>query len=537
MRFQKGEQVMIRSFIFIILSFFIIVNISAAQKHIPSVQPKLVLFLTIDELSSEQLFIMRNKLSDNGFNKLLSGGAYFKNGVYPSGSNYSGTSVSTFFTGSYPSTHGIISDKWFELFKDKEVFAIKDDNDSLISTKHLLCSTIYDELKRVYDDSSKTAAIGFTPDKLIWALGKNIDNAYWIDTRTGHFTSARDTSFDPVPQWVKEFNSKNILDVYSEREWGPVNDLSEYHKYKYFRQQMKDVSPFMFNLKKTKDNHPYSVVAGSPYGNKLVRDFAQSLIVNENFGKDNIPDFLTIDFITSSALCSGHDHFDPVCEDMLLRLDSEIADLLKSLDKEIGLENILIVTSGITSPDKTVTQLTEYDRGAFNGKKAAALLNLYLMAIHGQGKWVKAYYDGQFYLNHDLLEKSKLPLNEIQQEAASFLEQISGIAYALPASDVIAASMNLPAMQSLKLNYHPKRSGDLLIALTPGWREELPNGKLVLKKWISKRVPLIFYGWKITRQVHNEPVEMINVAPTISSFLQISYPNGCEGEAIPGLIR
>ena len=67
------------------------------------------------------------------------------------------------------------------------------------------------------------------------------------------------------------------------------------------------------------------------------------------------------------------------------------------------------------------------------------------MAIHGQGKWVKAYYDGQFYLNHDLLEKSKLPLNEIQQEAASFLEQISGIAYALPASDVIAASMNLPA--------------------------------------------------------------------------------------------
>jgi hypothetical protein len=222
---------------------------------------------------------------------------------------------------------------------------------------------------------------------------------------------------------------------------------------------------------------------------------------------------------------------------MLLRLDAELSDMLNALDKEIGLENILIVASGISSPDKTVTEQTKYDNGVFNGKKAAALLNLYLMAIHGQGKWVKAYYDGQFYLNHNLLEKSKLPLNEIQQEAANFLEQISGIAYALPARDVIAASLNLPAMQNLKLIYHPKRSGDLLIALAPGWREELPDGKLVSKKWISERVPLIFYGWKITREVHNEPVEMINVAPTISSFLQISYPNGCEGEAIPGLIR
>ena len=513
------------------------INAKGAQNHIPSVQPKLVLFLIVDELSSEQLFLLRDKLSDKGFNKLLNGGAYFKNGIYPSGSNYPGTAVATFFTGAYPSTHGIISDHWFVQFKENEVKAIQDGNGPAVSANKMLSSSIYDEVRRVYGDSSKTAAIGFSPDKLVWAMGKDAGNTYWIDTKTGHFVSARDTTKNPEPGWVREFNDKNMADLYAEREWGPLNDLAEYHKYLYFKEQMEGVNPFLFDLKKTKGSRPYFNVVNSPYGNKLVRDFTQSLILNENFGKDKVPDILTVNFLSNSSNSSGHDHFDPVCEDMILRLDAEIAGLLKFLNNKIGLENILIVTSGITSPEKTTTGLTQYDRGTFNGKKAAALLNLYLMAIHGQGKWVNEYYDGQFYLNHDLLEKSKLPLNEIGREAASFLEQISGIAYALPASDVIAASMNLPAMQSLKLNYHPKRSGDLLIALAPGWREELPDGRLMSKEWIDERVPLIFYGWKITRQVHNEPVKMIDVAPTISSFLQISYPNGCEGEAIPGLTR
>ncbi len=537
MRFQR-DTIMIRTFFFALFVTLLLFNVQAAQKHIPPVQPKLVLFLMLDELSSEQLFILREKLSDGGFNRLLSGGAYFKNGIYPSGSNYAGMSVATFFTGAYPGTHGIISDRWYEQFKEKEVDALygNPENNS-VSAARLLSSGIFDELRRVYGDSAKTAAIGFSPDKLVWAMGKNTDNAFWIDTKTGHFISARDTLKSKNPDWVDEFNSKNILDVYSEREWGPLNDLSEYHKYNFFKQQMKGTSPFLFELEKTKGKHPYSVVAGSPYGNKLVRDFAQTLMINESFGKDNIPDLLTINFNTSSSLSSGFDHFDPVNEDLLLRLDIEIAGMLESLDNNIGLENILIVTSGISTPGKYVTELANEDHGMFNGKKAAALLNLYLMAIHGQGKWVKAYYNGQFYLNHDLLEKSDLSISEIQKEAAAFLQQIQGVAYALPATDVIAASMNLPAMQNLKLIYHPKRSGDLLIALAPGWREELPSGTLVSRKWINERVPLIFYGWKITHQEHNEPTDMINVAPTISSFLQIGYPNGCEGEAIPGLIR
>ncbi len=529
---------MIRTSILALCVIFILLSTQAAPKHIPSVQPKLVLFLILDELSSEQLFILRDKLSDDGFNKLLSGGAYFKNGIYPSGSNYSGTSVATLYTGAYPATHGIITDRWYEQFREKEVDAISGNpDDELISSAQILSSGIYDELRRVYGDSAKTAAIGFNPNNLVWAMGKSCDNAFWIDTETGHFISARDTTKTKNPDWVDEFNSKNVLDIYSEREWGPLNDLTEYHKYEYFKEQLKGTSPFLFELKKTKNSNPYSVVIGSPYGNKMVRDFAQSLMFNENFGKDEIPDMLTINFNTSSSLSSGYNHFDPVNEDLLLRLDIEIAEMLETLNREVGLENVLIVTSGITAPGKYVAKIQENDFGKFNGKKAAALLNLYLMAIHGQGKWVKAYYDGQFYLNHDLLEKSELTINEIQKEAAEFLQQIQGVAYALPASDVIAASMNLPAMQSLKLMYHPKRSGDLLIALAPGWREELAPDKLVSRKWINERVPLIFYGWKITRQKHNEPVKMIDVAPTISSFLQISYPNGCEGEAIPELIR
>jgi hypothetical protein len=510
------------------------------QKHIPSAQPKLVLFLMLDELSAEQLFVLRNRLSDDGFNRLLSGGAYFKNATYPSMSHYPGASIATIYTGAYPSTHGIISNQWFEQFKEKEVNALYGELGSephIVVSDQILSSGIYDEMNRLYGDSSKVAAVGFDPDKLLWTVGQAVNKAWWLDAKSGVFTSARDTSLLPEPVWVAEFNSKKLLDVYTEREWGPLNDIHEYHQYAYFGGKMASSPAFLYKLEKTRDKQPYHRVSGSPYGNKLVRDFAASLLLNESFGKDHVPDLLTISFNTKPSVKTNGQLFSPESEDLLLRLDREIADLLKLVDDEVGLEHTLVVASGVAAPGKTLTALHTNDKGSFNGKKAASLLNLYLMAIHGQGKWVRAYHDGQFYLNHELLEKSELSIEEIQKKAASFLQQVEGVAYALPASDLIAASMNLPVMESLKLNYHPRRSGDLLIALAPGWREELPSGDFIARKWVNERVPLVFYGWKVTRREQSQPIRMIDVAPTICSFLSVGMTSGCEGVPIEGVTR
>ncbi len=53
--------------------------------------------------------------------------------------------------------------------------------------------------------------------------------------------------------------------------------------------------------------------------------------------------------------------------------------------------------------------------------QAVSLLNMYLMAIHGNGEWVSGYHDGQLYLNHKLIKERNKDLRSMRDESARFL--------------------------------------------------------------------------------------------------------------------
>ncbi|TAJ13436.1 alkaline phosphatase family protein [Marinilabiliaceae bacterium JC017] len=529
--------------IFCVVFVWLLSSLSGfSQRQIPSQQPKLVLFLMVDELSSQQLMVYRDKFKEDGFNRLMQGGAFAPNASYTSGSNYKGSTLATFYTGAYPSTHGIISDQWYDPMLKKQVAALEGpmaengETSQAPSGKYMMSTTISEELYKLYVDSSLIASVGFSGNNQAWAFGHVNKPYYWLDAVSGRFISPADSSGNGIPTWVNNFNDKAFPELYSEREWGPMYDLQSYHEFNYYKKDLKKEHSFLYSLGKDKGLEGYGLVCHSPYGNKMVRDFAVSLIMEERFGKDDHPDFLTVNFSAKPGVRPKAGPYDTETEDMLLRLDTEIADLLGFLDEYMGLENVLVVTTGVNQPQDQGDNSHDTGNGVFNGRKAASLLNLYLMAVHGQGKWVKSYHDGQIYLNHDLLEKSDLDIQDIERKAADFLLQVQGVAYAVPASDIMRAPADLPVLQSLKRAYHPKRSGDVLLALEPGWKEELESGAVVAKYWSKKRVPLIFYGWKINRQRVMRALDMVDVAPTICSFLEIPFPSGCEGEPIVELL-
>ncbi len=515
-----------------------------AQRNIVSQRPKLVVFLFVDELSTDQLVAFRDRFSDKGFNKLLNGGTFYRNASYPAGSVYPGSNLSTFYTGAYPATHGIVSDKWFDKTRGGEYRAVSnkinenmpDSSRTSFSTSQLLVSTFTDELKWMYNGNAKVSAICFTPSDFLWAGGHAPNGLYFLSKRTGGFELANDTSINKV-SWMSEFNSKKLADLYSEREWGPRYDLKDYYQLKNFNVGLSDAHTFLYSLKKDKSSRPYAKVVSSPYGNKLMRDFVASHIINEKLGKDDVTDVLSIQFTAQTSFRPNASVFEPEIEDMLLRLDAEIADVISIVEDQVGLQNTLFVLSGVSAPLRTAADYArnKIPSGTFSGAKAASLLNLYLMAVYGQGKWVKAYYDGQIYLNHELLKQSKLSSETILEQSCDFLMEMEGVAYALSASELMSASTDLGALKSLKLTYHPRRSGDILLRLQPGWNESV-NGDLVYRHWDGVQMPLVFYGWKIPRQNIGKYVNMIDVAPSICSFLEIPFPNGCEGKPLVDII-
>ena len=143
-----------------------------------------------------------------------------------------------------------------------------------------------------------------------------------------------------------------------------------------------------------------------------------------------------------------------------MRLDRSIADLLEVLDKKVGLQNVLIfVTStGYIDSESPDSGLYKVPGGEFYLNRCAALLNMYLMATYGEGKYVEAHHNQQIYLNHKLLEKKELNLAEIQQKSAEFLMQFSGVNEAYSANRLLLGSWT-PEIYKIRNGYHRKRSG------------------------------------------------------------------------------
>ena len=131
------------------------------------------------------------------------------------------------------------------------------------------------------------------------------------------------------------------------------------------------------------------------------------------------------------------------------------------------------------------------------------------------------------------LEDSKISLEEIQTNTAQFIIQFTGVANAITATTLQTTNFTKGIFEKMQNSYNQKRSGDVIINLEPGWLEqtEMSTSHNTAYRY-DTHVPLIWYGWKINRSIITRPILIIDIAPTIATFLNISFPNGCTGEPI-----
>ncbi|GAF04688.1 alkaline phosphatase family protein [Saccharicrinis fermentans] len=525
----------------IIVTYIFVFSLSYGQNNQGSQVPRLVIFLNIDELRTEHLISLRDKFSHYGFNQLVNKGTFYHKGNYNTNSSFHGIKRANMHTGSYPNTHGIIGDSWYSTRTDTEEKssrfitadeAVRPDSGHIqFATLH--STTITDELNLYYKGQSKVASISLSPLNMAYQGFSDKKLTFWFNRTTGKMTSA-DTIERP---WVEKFNSMKFADTYTQRQWGPLRDLKKYQEY--ISKETENPRHFMYEMK-TKANKglPYQKIIGSPYGNVLIRDFMASLIINEQMGKDAYPDILSINLSCKPFTQGPHEIFDAEIEDLLLRMDLQIESIIQLIKDNVGLERTLLVLSATPTTGwlPQTLKINKLNTGVFNGKKTAALLNLYLMAIYGQGKWVKGYHDKQFYFNHPLLEKESIDLNEIQKKSAKFLLEVSGISKTITAQHLRVNEYTTGIYHQLQQNYFYGRSGDLFISLKPGWIEEI-NGGQTIKYEHNCYAPLIFFGWNTKTEQIFESVNMIDVAPTISTLLQITEPNGCIGEPLKEVVQ
>ena len=212
----------------------------------------------------------------------------------------------------------------------------------------------------------------------------------------------------------------------------------------------------------------------TPWGNTYTKDMAIAAIVNEELGQREVTDMIHIGFNATQYLADHYTTWSVEMQDTYLRLDQDMAHLLEFLDSELGLENVLVYLTAENALAVDPRYLAEYriPSGFFNYRTSISLLKSYLNAIYGQGDWVTFYYAQQIYLNHQLIEDSRLSLEEVQDRVATVYDA-DGWGIQCPSVAMCFSRITLPTgvLQRIQNSYYQKRSGDVIIYLTPGWVE------------------------------------------------------------------
>ncbi|MBN1143629.1 MAG: alkaline phosphatase family protein [Bacteroidales bacterium] len=525
-------------------------------KKIPPEKPRLIVGIVVSQMRYDYIQRFWDKLDASGIKLLADRGTYCRNTSFNYLFSQQGVGHASISTGTIPADHGIVGREWYLYLQDRIEQSTEDPIQKAVggdvdnghySPRNLMCTSFSDELKLSNNFRSKVYSVSADPAPGIFSAGHTANGVYWFDKRTGNWITSTYYT-DSLPGWVDIFNKKRFPDLYLKEIWTPLfpiesytESLSDKNKYETgfkgqitFPYELEEIS----EIKKNKLD--YGLLDKTPFGNTFTKDFAATLILDEQLGKDDVTDVLTICFTAMENIGSLFGPNSVEVEDAFLRLDKEIAHFLSFLDSEVGKENVLVY---LTS-DHGVAQIPSYlsdnkiPAGYFNKNGALSLLMSALNNTYGRGEWIRAYHAQQIYLNHTLIEDSKLSLTQMQDYIAQFMLQFSGVANTVTSHTLQTANFTEGVYRKIQNSYNQKRSGDVIINLKAGWVEksDVSTGGTSSYSYDS-RVPLIWYGWKVGRGSITRQVDIIDIAPTISTLLNITFPNSCTGTPIFELVQ
>ena len=487
-------------------------------------KPKLVVGIVVDQMRYDYIHRFWDDFSDDGFKKLINEGHFFRNAQFGYVPTFTGPGHASIYTGTTPSVHGIIANNWYDKTNGKSLYCSQDDEMTTIgdtssagkmSPHNMLTSTFSDELKLF--NNGKVIGISLKDRGAILPAGHSGDAAYWMDENGNWISSSY--YMTTLPRWLQAENDKDKVIKYMSGIWKVKNE-------------------FMYNLDTLIKVNGRGAIKKTPFGNTILNDLAIRILKEEKLGKNQTTDCLFVSYSSTDYI--GHQYGPHAAElvDTYIRLDKDIAQLLKSIDSKVGFENVVVFLTadhGVVSEPKELLE-RKIPAGYFESSMMIDGLKLHLAQKFGEGEWIKNYSNNQLFLNHALITEKGLELQKVQQICANFLLNIDGVKNTFTAKQMHNNEYQNSFHSLVQRGYNQKRSGDVMVALQTGWISKYwENGGTTHGSSYSydTHVPLIFWGGNIPKGQTDRKVNIRDIAPSISTILGTAYPNGCTGNPLP----
>ncbi|MCC5915697.1 MAG: alkaline phosphatase family protein [Cryomorphaceae bacterium] len=517
----------------------------------PPHNPKLVVGIVVDQMRYDYIYRYYHLMGDDGIKRLLRGGFHFQNTDYPYIPTYTGPGHASIYTGATPMIHGIIANNWHNRETNDNMYVTQDDSvngvgtdrkDGKMSPKNMLTTTFPDEWKLFTQFRSKTIGIALKDRGAILPAGHTADAAYWYEGGSGNWISS-DFYMDELPQWVKDYNDLKRPKSLMQENWNTLLPIEEYadvataddNPYEGpFMGQARPTFPHNLELLYKKLNN--NLIKNTPWGNTITFDMAKAAVENEQLGTRGVTDILTVSF--SSPDYIGH-QFGPrsiEVADQYLRFDMELAEFLNFLDESVGKgEYLLFFTADHGAADvPTFSKDMRIPAGNFQTELYDEIQEK-LKKRFGVENIVRRFTNLQFYLDDGKLDSAGISKNKVKDFIVNACLNFEGVLYAQTLDEYRLGEFTEGLRSKNQKGIMTARSGDVILTLHPAYLE---------MKWqntgtthgtgysYDTRVPLIFYGKGIPIGESFEQVEIIDLAPTISNILRMSYPNGNMGRSL-----
>ena len=524
---------------------FFALSVCLSVSHATMNQPKLIVQVVVDQLRGDLIYNYQKQFGENGFNYLINHGLDYHNTHHPHANTTTCAGHATIATGSYPALHGIINNDWFDRKTRRFKYCVEDFNSPILppfpnayplegrSPRTLKASTISDEI--VLAKKGRAFSVSFK-DRSAIMLGGHSGKAFWFDKRNGGFVSSK-FYYTTYPQWVQEWNKNYHPQAF---DWELSREKTTYinantavfpHKDKPFNQV------FPHHVVHSSSEEYFRALYKTPKADELTADFAMQLLINEKLGKTpNQTDYLGISFSATDPI--GHE-FSPNSlegEDNLIRLDATLARVLTTIDKHVGLNNVLIIVSadhGVSDNPVYLKNNRIPEVKPLNIETTSAFIKTNLKTqFNLPPETLMSVAPPYVYLDNVIIANHKLQQSEVSQYLAQALNKQQGIfrAYSLPSK-----AMDSWLSQKVDKMAYPYRAGDIYLVQPPyqshgaNKEDRVAHGS----PWrYDSFVPLLFSNPSFKAQKIFKPTYTTDIAPTLAALLLIKSPSAAVGQPL-----
>lgn len=510
----------------------------AAEAQNAPVRPKIVVGIMVEGLNADYLNLLNSQLTPGGFKRLMAEGATIADLDYGTKLDPA-AATALIFTGATPTVNAIPAAKIYDPATKRVTPALLDPSkignftDETYSPAAIAVSTIGDEVRMDAAGTGWVYSIAPEPEVAIIMAGHAGNSAFWIDDKTERWATT--TYYKDVPPTLSARNYRQPLaSRIDTMAWEPLINPQLYPDIPSYKAQY----PYRHTFSR-KETDRIERFKASPKANHEVTAVACDYLNSMQFGERGPVDMLNLSYTLAPYPYSRDNDNRLETLDAYLRLDRDLSSLFKAIDAKAGKGNALIFLIGhpATNTARRDDEKWGVPTGVFSAKKAASLLNAYLMALHGNGEWVAGYYDRNFYLNQQTIKNHSLEPTTVRGEAAEFLERMSGVSHVFTIDDIIASRAGDNAA-ALKRNTSVKHSGDVIVNVTPGW--EITDdfnltgvsGSTTVNRDNFVSSPAFIMGPGVPAIKIDSPVDARAIAPTVSRILRIRSPNAASLPAI-----